>query len=152
MSIDQIITNLRRLERDSIAAVGRGLQAGAGDIEATAQATTAYDGMSGATRAATIAYVVGAGLDEGTQADAAYTAAAGLLTGFTGHAGQPMLVSIPGPNPDVAEIVLTVPTDYILDLETERAGEKAFIADALIAGAPGAFDAVVRALGAVWRR
>lgn len=142
---EQIIANLQRLAQAQIAAIPDGLRSGAARIESDAAATTAYQGMSGATRASTVAYVVGAGADETSQATAAANTAAGLLQNFTGHEGRSQLSSVPGPGLWVAWIILTVMTDYILKLETERAGEKAFIADTLLSNAPVVFGDLIQA-------
>jgi hypothetical protein len=147
---DAMLANWRRLMNGQIDAIRPGLGAGADIIEADAAQTTAYRGMSGATRAATIAYVADTGDRGDAEILAAYNAAAGLLQGFTGHEGQPHLGLIRGPGEHEAWIILTVPTDYILSLETENAGEKAFLADTLHQDASRAFEALVAALRGAW--
>lgn len=146
-----MLANWRALTQRTLAAIRPGMEAGADVIEATAAATTAYRGMSGATRASTIAYVS----DQADPGDAeivgAYNAAAGRLQGFQGHEGQPHLGGVAGPPEHQTWIVLTVPTDYILNLETENAGEKAFLADSLHQHAPAAFGALVAVLKGAWR-
>jgi hypothetical protein len=148
---DEMLANWRRLVQQQLRAIRPGLEAGADLIESTAAATTAYRGMSGATRNSTIAYVAD-GDDAGdAEIVAAYNAAAGRLQNFQGHEGQPYLAGVRGPSSDQAWIVLTVPTDYILGLETEAAGEKAFLADSLHSQAPQAFGALVATLKGAWR-
>lgn len=147
---DDMLANWRALTQRTLSAIRPGMEAGADIIEAAASATTAYRGMSGATRASTIAYVA----DQADRGDAeivaAYNAAAGRLQGFQGHEGQPHLGDAPGPAANQTWIVLTVPTDYILNLETENAGEKAFLADSLLQNAPAAFGALIASLKGAW--
>jgi hypothetical protein len=143
-----MITGLRALERRSVAAISEGLEAGAAQMEADAKATDAYYGQSGATRESTVAYVTpGGGVLE---AGAAYARAAALLDGFTGHEGKAELEDVAGPGKGEAWIVLTVPTDYIINLEQESAGQRAFLADTLHQDAGAALDAVTAALRKVW--
>lgn len=148
--IDAIIANLRRLAQRSEAALAEGLGDGARIVEGDAQQTEAYVGMSGATRASTLAYVATQANSGESEAQGAYNAAAGLLQGYTGHEGRPELVSVPGPGASEAWVVLTTPTDYAIKLETEFAGEKAFLADAMHQDAPHVQAAVVAALRKVW--
>jgi hypothetical protein len=150
--MSDMLTNWRRLTTQTIDAIRPGLEAGADIIEADAAQTTAYRGMSGATRASTIAYVADVGDRGDAEILSAYNAAAGLLQGFQGHEGQPHLGLVRGPGAHEAWIILTVPTDYILSLETEAAGEKAFLADTLHQDAPQAFNALVAALRGAWHR
>jgi hypothetical protein len=150
MSFDDILRNLARLRQQSLIAMRAGMEQGADIIEADMHATTAYVGMSGATRASTIAYVATADDPNDSEPQSAHNTAAGLLSGFVGHNGQPLLESAPGPGTAQMMIVATVPTDYIIKLETERAGQKAFVGDTLTADAPQAFEAVVRALQQEW--
>lgn len=147
---DEMLANWRRLAKAQTGAIRPGLEAGADIIEPDAAQTTAYRGMSGATRASTIAYVADVSDRGDSEILGAYNAAAGLLQGFTGHEGQPHLGLVRGPGENEAWIILTVPTDYILSLETENAGEKAFIADTLHQDAPRAFDALVGVLRGAW--
>lgn len=111
-----------------------GLGAGAALLEAVDKSTTAYLGMSGATRASSFA----APLDErySAKAQAAYSEAASLLAGFQGHSGKPLLEDS-GVSLGVGEkgIILTTPTDYAADLEIERAGEKAHLGPTMSAEA-----------------
>jgi hypothetical protein len=145
-----MLINWRRLVANEIAAIRPGLEGGADVIEADAAQTTAYRGMSGATRASTIAYVADVGDRGDAEILSAYNAAAGLLQGFTAHEGQPHLALVRGPGEHEAWIILTVPTDYILSLETESAGEKAFLADTLHQDAGQAFTVLVAALRGGW--
>ncbi len=148
---DDMAANLARLFGRTVAAIPAGLAQGAAIIQQSMVDTDAYAGMSGATRASSLAYVATAENPNGDEPEKAYNAAAGKLQGFAGHAGKPYLTDAPGPGPGAAMIVATVPTDYIQDLELEGAGEKAFVGDAVAQDAPQAFDAVVQALRGVWR-
>ena len=148
--IDAIIANLRRLAQRSETAIADGLADGARIVEGDAQQTEAYVGMSGATRASTLAYVATAADSGASEATAAYTAAAGLLQNYTGHEGKAELVDVPGPSSSEAWVVLTTPTDYAIKLETEFGGEKAFLGDTMHQDAPQVFEAAVRALRKVW--
>jgi len=151
MSDDFGLANFRRLMAQTQASFRPGMEAASDPIESAAAATTAYAGMSGATRAATIAYVADSE-DTGTaEIVAAYNAAAGRLQGFAGHEGQPYLADVPGPGAHETWIVLTVPTDYISDLEHESAGEKAFLADSGFGQASQAFQAFVVVVKGAWR-
>jgi len=148
---DDLAANWRRLIDKHLAQQTVGLKQGAAIIQAAMVATDAYQGMSGATRASSIAYVATRD-DPGTaEVEAAYNAAAGLLQGFTGHTGRPLLTDAPGPGPNESAIEATVPTDYSIKLELDNAGQKAFLADSLQQNAPQAFDAVVRAVKEAWR-
>lgn len=149
--ISAMIRKLRDLKIEAVTAMEQGMDAGAANIEAEAAATTAYAGMSGATRASTIAYVATEQHTGAGAAQAAYGAAAAHLTGFQGHEGQPYLGPVPGPGPDTIQIVETVPTDYIAEIEFDNAGAKAFLADALHQQAPQAFDEVVQAVRGVFQ-
>lgn len=148
---DDMLTNWRRLVQQQLRAIRPGMEAGADLIESAAAATTAYRGMSGATRASTIAYVADQDNAGDAEIVAAYNAAAGRLQNFQGHEGQPLLAGVRGPSSSQTWIVLTVPTDYILDLETELAGEKAFLADSLHSQAPQVVGALVNELKGAWR-
>ena len=147
---DDMLANWRRVTKATLAAIRPGMEAGADIIEAAAAATSAYRGMSGATRSATIAYVADTNDSGDAEILAAYNTAAGRLQGFMGHEGQAFLTLVRGPKEKEAWIVLTVPTDYIISLETESAGEKAFLSDSLHSQAPTAFQALISSLRGAW--
>ncbi len=148
MAGEEDITRKLLAWRDrSIRSFAVGMKDGAGAIEAEAQATTAYNGMSGATRASTICYTATEGDTATGEVQAAYNAAAGRLQNFTGHAGRPHLGSVPGPGEDEVWDVLTVPTDYIDKLEHDKGGEKAFLWDSLYGNA----SRVLALVAASWR-
>lgn len=123
----QILQRLDALEKRARAAALRGLRGAAAAMQRDAQETSAYKGMSGATRASTVAVVISAEDDGAGELQAAYQRAAEHLGGFVGHAGQPHLEPAGSVSGDEIAVILTVPTDYIDKLETERAGEKAFL-------------------------
>lgn len=151
MSGDVGLATFRRLMQQTHTSFRPAMEAAADPIESAAAATSAYRGMSGATRAATIAYVAD-GEDAGdAEIVSAYNAAAGRLQGFQGHEGQAYLAGVPGPGPDQTWIVLTVPTDYIAALEHDDAGAKAFLADSGFQQAPAAFQAFVAVMKGAWK-
>jgi hypothetical protein len=123
----QLERELDELTRRITAAARRGLEAEAQAMERDAKNTSAYLGMSGATRASTIAFVVDEGDDGSARLAAAYATAAEHLAGFVGHAGNAHLEPSGAVGPGEIAVVLTVPTDYIDNLEIEHGGEKAFI-------------------------
>ena len=123
----QLERELDELARRIAAAARRGLEAEAQAMERDAQNTSAYLGMSGATRASTVAYVVDERDNGSAKIAEAYGIAAAYLDGFTEHAGRAHLEPAGNIGPGEIAVVLTVPTDYIDKLETQRAGEKAFI-------------------------
>lgn len=133
--LDALLAGLDTLEQRVMAGLLKGAQAGATDLQTTAQQTSAYIGQSGATRDGTVAYVATA-LDDGSDAfEGAYQAAAQHLAGFTGHGGNVERQSVGTAGPDEIVIILTVPTDYIKDLETDNGGQKAFIGPTMDGGA-----------------
>jgi hypothetical protein len=109
-----------------------GLGRGAAHFQGVAQATTAYVGMSGATRGSTTGYAVSATRDGSAEAAAGFASAQAALTGFTGHQGKAVSedsgVVLP---PDSKGIILTSFTNYIDKLEIENAGAKAFLGPTL---------------------
>lgn len=135
--MDQVAT---LAERGILAGLRRGMD----DLEAVAKRTTAYRGMSGATRASTVGYV--AGTPDGRERfAAAYAAAAELLTDFQGHDGRPFRVSESAIDDTTIVGVLTVPTDYIDHLEFDAAGAKAFLGPTLAAGAANVTQQIANA-------
>jgi len=94
---DDMLANWRRLTKATLAAIRPGMESGADIIEAAAAATSAYRGMSGATRSATIAYVADTNDSGDAEILAAYNTAAGRLQGFMGHEGQAFLTLVRGP-------------------------------------------------------
>ena len=128
---ESIKANMQQFQQQALAAARVGAKAAALLLQRNAESTTAYSGVTGATRASTIAYLTDpAGAAE---FDTAYNVASLLLEGNTQHDGQVYRAPTAGPTRDTdIMIILTVPTDYIVLLETENAGRKAFLKDALI--------------------
>jgi hypothetical protein len=124
-----------------------GANRGADVLQSDAQATSAYNGMSGATRASTVAYVASTEDDGSSKVNTALRAAEALLDGFTGHSGATLLEdSGETVEADHVKVVLTVPTDYIKWLEIGHGGRNAFLGDTMDNGAPKVFDKIASAL------
>lgn len=107
------------------AQIRRGLQAAAADAQAAMQQTTAHGDVTGATRAGYRAYVVSdAPVDQAGALAALNSAVADVEARNPGHSatrdGQI--------GADSWGVILTCPTDYQRELETEHAGEKAVLA------------------------
>jgi len=116
--------------------VPAGLDAGAALLEAVDKSTTAYAGMSGATRDSTTAYAIGPKRDGSAKSSAGYAAAQAALAGFTGHSGQPLSQDAGITLADAEQgIILTNFTDYADKLEVEQAGAKAHLGDSLLSEA-----------------
>lgn len=127
-----LYTGLDRLLATIDEATDTGLERGADHLEAVAQATTAYVGMSGATRESTTAYVIGPGKDGSTEAAEGLAAAQAALAGFSGHQGQPLSQDsgvVLGS--DQKGIILTSFTSYVDILEREDVADKAFLGPTL---------------------
>lgn len=122
--------NIAEMQRKAINVGARqGAARGAALMQQDAQETSAYKGMSGATRAGTVGFVADAEGKAGFEQ--AYSSVTQKLRGYTGHDGEPYRTPQPAPSPSTIAVVLTVPTDYIDKLEIERAGEKAFLGPTL---------------------
>lgn len=146
--IDDIIARLRGLQQQVPQSLAAGADAGAALIERTMADTDVYVGMSGATRASTVAFVATPD-DPGDIAPLeALATAESLLNGFTGHQGQPELNDTPGPAAGHVWIVATVPTDYAVSIVAERGD---FIGDAVLSEGPAAAQAAFSAVKAGWR-
>ena len=144
---DAMIDNLTKLAKHATAGAFTGAEHGADLIEGEMAATTVYRGMSGATRASTVAFAATHDDSNDSEPIGAYNTAAGRLQGFTGHNGQPELNTIAAvPEHDVW-IVATVPTDYAINLVIERGD---FIGDAVIGQGPAAFAAIAAGIRAGW--
>jgi hypothetical protein len=107
------------------AKISRGLRAAASDAQSAMQQTSAHGDVTGATRAGYRAYVVGGSLGDQAAALQAISSAIAVVEAKNpghsataeGHIGA-----------DSWGVVLTCPTDYQRELETENAGEKAVLA------------------------
>jgi uncharacterized protein YciW len=142
--------HLAELDQRRRQAIRRAAADGAAQLQQDAQATTAYTGVTGATRAGTVAYVAdaaGAG-----KFDAAYQAAAEKLAEARSPRGHVYRTPVPGPaTPQDTAIILTVPTDYIDRLEFGTAGEKAFLGPTLAQDALAITAAIAAATREVLR-
>lgn len=142
--------HLAQLDRQRRQAIRRAAVAGAATLQRDAQDTTAYVGVTGATRAGTVAYVADA--DGAGKFDAAYQAAAEKLAEARSPRGHVYRAPVPGPDaPTDTAILLTVPTDYIDQLEVNNAGEKAFLGPTLAQDALAITAAIAAATREVLR-
>jgi hypothetical protein len=105
-----------------------GLTAGAAELQATMRQTTAYNDDTGATRAGTVAYVVGPGETGGAALAVAVAAVERENPGRSATARGSI-------GPGTLGVVATIPTDYQRHLEVERAGAHAVIGPAMEAHA-----------------
>jgi hypothetical protein len=115
------------------------MEAGAELLQGVAVATDAYQDDTGATRAGTVAYVASA---RGGGATAVRRAAAEVRR-LRFDDNQVELDQVAGPTGHDLTIVLTVPTRYVLDLETERAGAHAFIRPTILGQSGRVFELVM---------
>lgn len=144
---DDMIANIRLLQAHAHAGAAIGAEAGADLVEVQIADTDVYVGMSGATRASTIAYVATAANPNDIEPISAYNTAEGLLANFTGHEGRAHLEDAAGPGESELWIVATVPTDYIIDLLVQRDD---FISDAIHGQGPAAFQGIVDGIRREW--
>ncbi len=123
-------TDLERGLTALLARIEAGSDAGLDEVadlmQTTDEQTDAYHGQSGATRASTMASRLGP--DFASKATSAYSVAARLLDGFTGHEGKPHREAS-GLTLGAHEkgVMLTNYTDYADALEGDNAAEKAHI-------------------------
>ena len=141
VGFENLFRGLDDLEDDSIEGLYEGLQDGAELYEQGMKETTAYQGMSGATRTSSVAYVVSPNRNDFAKIEQAHAAAVALLSNFSGHEGKPMLEDRPDPGNDSLMVVGTVPTTYQAKLETLNAGAKAFVGPELDKTAGQIFEA-----------
>lgn len=135
---DDFLAPFDRWVGGQVKKAGRGLVAGAARLEARAKSTRAYQDDTGATRAGTVAYVVGESDERFTEAIAAVLDK------------NPLEIAseeLPGPEPGVGRIVLTVPLTYTVLLELARAGANGFLFVSLYHEVGGIFEDTCRALG-----
>lgn len=147
---DNIEQGLQKLGRDIRRELRRGMARGANgplQDEIDGRADEKIVGMSGATKTSAVAYAA-TDVDDGSGTFAsAYSVAAALLDGFTGHDGAPAdEAGAVTPDADTYYVIGTVPTDYQIKVERERAGEKAFLKDAGYAAAPAVFEEAIAPL------
>jgi hypothetical protein len=132
LDLTAVLAGLDRLSSAIDEGISSGCDAYAVVLEATDKATTAYVGMSGATRESTVAFAIGNGKDGSTAIGESYAAAVQALTGFTGHQGQPAQISVPALGQDEQAVILSNSTNYAALLETQNAGEKAHLGESLL--------------------
>lgn len=108
----------------------RGLQGIAGRVEASMTSTTAHGDITGATRDAYRAYVTGSGLQAEAAAEQALNGAVRAVERL--NPGRSARAAWSAPAAFVA-LVLTCPTDYQVELETNNAGQKAVLGPTLAA-------------------
>ncbi len=145
---DQVFRRLDALIPTARRGAIAGLVGAAPSVQASAQATTAYRGMSGATRDSTVAFVVADERPNPPEPDAAFANAARDLSGFVGHAGNPLSEPAGDVPADAIRVVLTSMTDYVEALEADHAGQKAFLGPTMQAQAPRLTRAAARGIAA----
>lgn len=133
----QMIDALDRLEAEIIEAALEGADAAAAHAQDVMRATTAYNNQTWATRTSTTAYVAGPG-----RSPSLARAVAQVDARNPGHS-EVSTIALPD---DVIAVIMTVPTDYVIDLETRRGGRNAFIKPTLHAEGPRMFDMIVAAI------
>jgi hypothetical protein len=144
---DEMIANIKKLQANAHIGARHGAEDGADLIEVEIADTNVYAGMSGATRASSLAYVATASDPNDIEPISAFNTAEGLLANFTGHEGQAMLGDVAGPGESELWVVATVPTDYVLDLVVQRDD---FLSDAIHGQGPAAFQAIADGIKQEW--
>lgn len=122
-----------------------GLDQGAAAMQEDAQSTDSYKGVTGATRAGTVAYVAGAGVDSSGVIAAAAEA-------VRDHNPERVLLQQVGSvGDDELAVVLTVPSDYIDIIEGNVGGAEAFLGPTLEAHAERLTAAAAQGIAGVLR-
>lgn len=145
MSIDDIATGFDRIITDMLAAAERAVRRTAPMVEAHMQATHSYRDVTGATRAGTVAFVVTREDDGSAAFDHARSAFNQESPGRS--------YSTTGPEADAETpimILATVPSEYVLSIEQDRGGARAFIGPAIDALGPVVWAEVERELAGVF--
>ncbi len=142
---DQIFAALDQMRDRVIQGAAAGLDQGAAAMQDDAQATDAYAGVTGATRAGTVAYVAGAGVDSSSVLAAA---AAAVQDHNPEHV---LLQQVDSVGDDELAVVLTVPSDYIDIIEGNVGGAEAFLGPTLEAHAERLTAAVAQGIAGVLR-
>lgn len=127
---DRLLKHLAELGDAAAPAAAQAMKPGAAALEATAKSSSGYEDQTGATRAATTAYVMGGGLDE----SGAVTAAADVVADK--NPGKSFVTDGDEIGPDEVAVILTVPTIYDEDLETKKSGAYAHLGPALTQARP----------------
>lgn len=121
VDFSQLYLYLGTLEERIYTGMVNGLQEGASVLQDLAQATSAYQDDTGATRAGTVAAVISTLDDGGGRLVGAVEVADSLNPG---HGQQNVDLS---PSEGLVHLVLTSQTDYAIFLETAHGGRNAFI-------------------------
>jgi hypothetical protein len=121
-----------------IQGAAEGLGTGAQAMQQDAQTTALYQGVTGATRAGTVAYVAGVEGSDGFE-----EAVANVRELNPDHV---LAQTVEALGPDELAVVLTVPTDYIADLITKNAGAQDFLGPTLTAHATRLTAAAARGI------
>jgi hypothetical protein len=119
----------------------RTLTAQAQRIEALLKSTTAHGDVTGATRASYTTSVIGGSSAAQAQASAAFGRAVAVVEQLNPGTSDTAQGSI---GDDSIGLVLYAPTDYQIDLETERAGQKATLGPTIRLVARDVTEAVAR--------
>lgn len=139
---DQAIAFFETLPALTEAAIARGLEDGAEDLQEDATATALYNNDTGATRSSTLAYV-----DDGSW-DAAIAAA--FAQAETLNPGRSELSEAPGGGSESRRIVLTAFTEYLADLVTNGGGAQDWLSETMLPHSPRLFGHVNRSLGELY--
>ena len=123
---DAILKRLTELEHLVPEGAVEGLRLGAQDLQDDLQATGAYHNQTGATRAGTVAYVVGGGY---SGVDRLHAAAGEVEALNPGHSQATPAGDVPD---DTISVIATSATAYAKDVETARAGERAFLGPGML--------------------
>ncbi len=137
---DQVIAALRHLGDLVMQGAAEGLSEGAEAMEADAQDTDSYKGVTGATRAGTVAYVVGGGIDQGDKLGQA------LADVEAKNPGRGLIQQAGTVGDDEVAVVLTVPSDYIDIIEGNVGAAQAFLGPTLEAHAERLAAAAARGI------
>lgn len=126
---DQIAAALERMGDLVLQGAAQGLIEGAEAMEQDAQGTDSYKGVTGATRAGTVAYVVGGGVDQSDKLAAALEAVEDK------NPGRGLVEQAGTVGDDEVVVVLTVPSNYIDIIEGNVGAAQAFLGPTLEAHA-----------------
>jgi hypothetical protein len=121
-----------------------GLTAGAAELQAADRATSAYVGVTGATRAASVCFVAG----EGVESSGIFAAAVAEVESH--NPAHVEVNSVPIGDDELA-VILTTPTDYAIHLERNYAGARAHLGPTMDAHAPSLTQHAAEGIAGVLR-
>lgn len=124
--LDALFLGLDQFDHLAIEGAVEGLRVGAQDLQDDLRATGAYTNQTGATRAGTVAYVIGPGYDGSDLLEQAASEAEALNPG---HSQATAAGDVPD---DSIAVIATSATDYAKDVETAKAGERAFLGPGML--------------------